>query len=360
MENIKIICHSCNTVSIGINNCDNCDLDLRDIRILYITALSGYNRSIKYLEHNHIIKSWEIIKEQLYICPFLVDLLLLGYLLAVENGDYKYASKILNQLKPFFSEDEYQLKLNNIQHHIDQYNQIINNELNNKDLLFDNFSLYHLIVLFKISKPANKKHILDQIDKRDPNNSLFLVSNIKTKLEKLKISYLGIIVFFSFITFFLFFNDKSNSKKDKNQLNIKVNNLEKVNSDLLRFIETIQNKDYVESIEILRANQNSHFLPKNISFIVEGLPNAYYRLYLQKKKAIDRHRRIEEFLNFFPNYYHYTAPLLEEIIKYYGSKSNVQKAHRYAILLKNHVENNPGNSIYLNSYVQSILKEYKN
>jgi len=365
METIKIICHNCNAISTGINNCDKCDHDLKEIRLLYITALSGYNRSIKLIEQKNIIKAWGIIKEQLNICPFLVDLLQLGYLLALENGDYEYASRILNQLKSIFSEDEYQLELNNLRYHIERYNQIVNNELDYDDLDHRNYSLYHLTVLYKKCKPAIKKRILDQIEKIDPSLSSSLGINLGANFKMFKIPLYSMLIIFSGILF-IFYNNNNIIKKDNNQINVKVNSLEKINRDLektnihvLRLIETIQDKDYVESIEILRTNEKSHFLPENINFFIEDLPNAFYYLYLQKKKASDRQERIEEFINLFPNYHHYTAPLLEEIIKYYGSKSNEQKAYNYAVLLDKHVEYYPENNIYLNSYVKNILQKGK-
>ena len=88
-------------------------------------------------------------------------------------------------------------------------------------------------------------------------------------------------------------------------------------------------------------------------------PTAFYYLYLQNENASDRQQRIEEFIGLFPKNNHYTAPLLEEIIKYYGSKSNDKKAYNYAVLLDKHVEYYPENDIYLNSYVKNILKKGK-
>lgn len=389
MESVKIICHNCNTISIGIGNCDNCNHDLNQLKVLYITALSGYNRSIKLIEQKNIIKAWGIIKEQLNICPFLVDLLQLGYLLALEKGNYEYVYKILNQLKPVIADDEYQIKLSRLQDHIKTYNRIVNNDLKFDEQNDQNYSLYHLTVLYTISGTAVKNIILEQIQQIDPIFSSSLGLIIKPQKNKLKIILLGILTIFSLCIFIFYWNNTiliELNKELSNKINnskIEIDEQKRINTSFYKLIQSIDNKNDVETIEIIKMNENSKIFDGDKSFILNDLckrlydekkyelllevpynyyrkPDAFYYVYLQNKNLSNRYQKIEEFIKLFKNNNNYIAPLLEEIVKYYGSISNDQKAYKYAILLENHVTDYPDNNIYLNSYVQNILEKGEN
>ena len=108
---MKIICYKCNSLSEGINICSSCNFSLDRMSLLATTVILAYNKALELKDKKHIIKSWELIKTHLFIYPYVYEILSFSYWLAIENGDYKSAVKILNQLKPVMSLENYQKRL---------------------------------------------------------------------------------------------------------------------------------------------------------------------------------------------------------------------------------------------------------
>jgi len=165
---MKIICYKCNSLSEGINICSSCNFSLDRMSLLATTVILAYNKALELKDKKHIIKSWELIKTHLFIYPYVYEILSFSYWLAIENGDYKNAVKILNQLKPVMSLENYQKRLEFIKWNISIYNEIISGKFDYDSIDDINFSLNHLYILFLQKNREKQTHILNKINKIDP------------------------------------------------------------------------------------------------------------------------------------------------------------------------------------------------
>ena len=78
------------------------------MNLLATTVVLAYNRALELTEKKHIIKAWEQVRTHLQIYPYIFEFLKLALWLAIENGDYEDAFKILKRLQPVISKEDYQ------------------------------------------------------------------------------------------------------------------------------------------------------------------------------------------------------------------------------------------------------------
>ena len=50
MENLKVICHSCNSLSESIDVCSSCKYDLSEAKMLATTVIFAYNQAIELIK----------------------------------------------------------------------------------------------------------------------------------------------------------------------------------------------------------------------------------------------------------------------------------------------------------------------
>ena len=77
--------------------------------MLATTVIFAYNQAIELIKKKNIVKAWELVKTHLQIYPYIFDFLRFAFWLAVENGDYDNAFRILNRLKQVMSKEDYQI-----------------------------------------------------------------------------------------------------------------------------------------------------------------------------------------------------------------------------------------------------------
>ena len=375
MDDIKLICHSCNAVTIGVDECKSCGIDFNNIRLLCEISIDIYNRSINLIDSNNIKKAWAIVSDQITVFPYMINMLELGYLLSLDNGDYQETIKIINQLRIVLPEDNYQLRLENIKKNIEFYNYVIENEFDPDLLDRKDLSYYHREII------NNKNSIIVNSQKNESFIAKFLSNSYAKYLSVSLIMLSGFL-----LTMLILLVKENSSLKDKYQMEL---NLQESKASALLISNEFYNKllrsmnegNYVESVSILKRNQGFENFNKDIEYILRDLceklwmmgeydllldidydyknkPEAFYRLFL-KKKNDNRIEKGEEFIRLFPNYENYTSPILLEIIKHYESINNDEKAYHYSVLLEKHIEKYPNNYIFLNSNVESILNERK-
>ena len=176
MEKLKIICYKCNSLSDSIDTCSSCKYDLSETKMLATTVVFAYNQAIELIKKKNIVKAWELVKTHLQIYPYIFDFLRFAFWLAVENGDYDNAFRILNRLKQVMSIEDYQINISILKSHIGLHNEIISGKFDYDNLDDTELSLHHYYILFLQTKDDKQTHILNKIKTIDDNFARSLTS----------------------------------------------------------------------------------------------------------------------------------------------------------------------------------------
>ena len=388
MEKLKVICHSCNSLSQSVDVCSSCEYDLSETKMLATTVLIAYNQAIELIKKKNIIESWELVKKHLQIYPYIVDFLRFAFWLAVENGDYDNASRILNRLKQAISTEDYQKNTSILESHVRLHNEIISREFDYDNLDDTGLSLHHLYILFLQAKDNKQTHILNKIKTIDDNLGRSLASSkILPSFRKATIIKRGIL-FITVIIGSLYTYHEYNKRIDqiKKMEIIQKEFYQREKDGLVRekqekeFFALILRNQYKESVELLLTMESKDIFDELTSFIKEDIcvglfnnkeyetllkvpfectqkPDAFYLSHLRDKNNLNRLENLKIFIEEFPKSKSYTAPILEELVKSFLLLEDSTNASIYALKLENHIELYPEHKEYLNSTVESLLKE---
>jgi len=96
-----------------------------DIGVLLKLSISQYNRAQQSSLKGDYEASWEHIQDSISIFPFIQEVLLFGFTLALELGEYAAAKRILTRLSKFLSQEEITNYSDMISSELEFYNAVI-------------------------------------------------------------------------------------------------------------------------------------------------------------------------------------------------------------------------------------------
>jgi hypothetical protein len=371
-----IICPECNHI-LRSTKCDNCNYEIKNEQILIDLIHSEYNNALELCKNKMVYSAWNKMEEVIRIYPFLLIPLEFCFLLAIEFGEYEYANEYLNQIHTLVSEEKFMLLAKLLSTNVEVYNQILSGE-RISELILEELTF---IQLYLLKHTRNNKYDLNEIEGFLNNYSPTIV---KTDYRAIK-KYKKMIIFFALIASILILLITNLSRHSsgvlKEELNIQKQNkiavitqLEelqsasvkenRVDSLFILFSQNYYNNKYIDSGVLLV--QNPEVINKvkvyNLSFMIENVcdnlyyngnyelvnkinyeseikPHAFFKHIMNKvNDSKDRIVFIEEYVERYPLYDYYTAPLLKELFDYYLLNDEI-KARKYAIALQQYIEN---------------------
>ena len=228
------------------------------MNLLATTVVLAYNRALELTEKKHIIKAWEQVRTHLQIYPYIFEFLKLALWLAIENGDYEDAFKILKRLQPVISKEDYQDNNTILKSHIEIYNEIISGKFDYDSIEQVELSIHHLYILFLQKKKDKQTHVLNKIKKIDPYFAATLTSGKVLpsfrKMTLVKAAIVFVLGFIGILYNYYEFNERKEliKKKDNDQKQFSVvrDSLEKKKDELVNEVAETNAKN-----TILRAKR---------------------------------------------------------------------------------------------------------
>jgi len=386
-----IICPDCNNL-LKSTKCDNCSYEINNEQILIDLVYSEYNNALELCENKMVYSAWKKMEEVIKLYPFLLIPLELCFYLAIEFGEYDKAIEYLNQMQSLISEEQVKLLSNLLSTNIGVYNQILSDkritELSLEELTF--------IQLYLLKLKNNKKCNLHQIDSYLNNYSPNLIETNHRSIKKYKRMLFLLVFLASILILLLSYFTKQSSRVLTDDLNIyKQNKIDMLNqieelqneSNMVNRIDSlfsffshnyyhnknidcgnllIQNPEIIEQIKGYNLNfmienvcdnlyyDGKYELVNNIDYKSEKKPHAFFKHIMKKAKdSNDRIACIKEFVEEYPLYEYYTAPLLKELFDYYLLNDETE-ARKYALALQKYIENHP-DPMYKFWYTKKVI-----
>ena len=251
------------------------------MNLLATTVVLAYNRALKLTEKKHIIKAWELVRTHLQIYPYIFEFLRLALWLAIENGDYEYAFKILKRLQPVISKEDYQDNNTILKSHIEIYNEIIAGKFDYDSIEDVKLSIHHLYILFLQKKKDKQTHVLNKIKKIDPYFAATLTSGKVLpsfrKMTLVKAAIVFVLGFIGILYNYYEFNERKEliKKKDNDQKQFSVvrDSLEKKKDELVNEVAETNAKNTILKEELRQLNYRSNKKDDEIEILNTRISN---------------------------------------------------------------------------------------
>jgi len=261
--------------------CSSCKYNLDDMNLLATTVVFAYNRALELIEKKNIIKAWELLRTHLQIYPYVFEFLRVAFWLAIENGDYENAFKILKRIKPVISKEDFQDNNNVLKSHIEIYNEIIKGKFDYDEVDEVKLSLHHLYILFLQTKRDKQSHVLNKINKIDPYFAATLTSGkILPSFRKMTLFKVAIVLVVGIIgilyNYYEFNERKELIKKIDNERTLfssVVESLEKKNNKLLINVELTKANNLNLEDKIRQLNHRSNKKEDEIEILNRRISN---------------------------------------------------------------------------------------
>ena len=230
--------------------CSSCKYNLDDMNLLATTVVFAYNRALELIEKKNIIKAWELLRTHLQIYPYVFEFLRVAFWLAIENGDYENAFKILKRIKPVISNEYFQDNNTTLKSHIEIYNEIIKGNFDYDEVEEIKLSLHHLYILVLQTKRDKQSHVLNKINKIDPYFAATLTSGkILPSFRKMTLFKVAIVLVVGIIGI-LYNYYEFNERKE---LIKKIDNERTLFSSVRECLEKKNNNLLMNYIQILKS-----------------------------------------------------------------------------------------------------------